>query len=257
MNTRLLLGALLVALLATSAGCAGAFGSGEISDEKLNAPASYGWTATETDVYVNITGSEYETIYTVSNRSRIAVHRFGELGQEQPLDISAVQFRYQNGTVVTPANASGLAVDKRNSRTVISLPDAKGQLAYTARKGGGRSLQIPAVIEGGSYEVVLPPDTRVGSSLLGTASPRGFESRMIDGRVHLTWEQVDAKSVRVRYYLARDMWIFLGIVGIVGLVGLGLIGYAYLQVRRLVRKRERLGLNIDLPEDDSGGGPGP
>ena len=245
----------MVLVLALSAGCTGAFGSDPISQEQLTAPADYEWAATDTDVYVDVAGGQYRAIYTVSNRSSIAVYEFAELGEERPVEVSSVQFRYQNGTVVTVANSSSLSVAKKDSRTIISLPNERGQLAYTAPMTGRSSLQIPTPIDGGSYEIVLPPRTRVGNPLLGTANPGGFESTMVDGRLHLTWRDVSAGSISVRYYLVRDMWIFLGLIAVVSVVGVGLIGYVWLQVRGLVRKREQLGLNVDISDDDSGGGP--
>lgn len=255
MNRRLLLGGLLVAVMALSAGCTGMFGSQPIDQERLNAPADYDWSAPETDVYVDVAGGQYQAIHAVSNRSSIAVYEFAELGEERPVDVSSVQFRYQNGTVVTVANTSSLSVEKRDSRTVVSLPNETGQLAYTAPTAGGGSLQIPTAIDGGSYEMVLPPDTRVGNPLLGTVNPGYTESELIDGRLHLTWRDVSADSISVRYYLVRDMWLFLGVIAVASLVGIGLIGYVWLQIRGLVKKRERLGLNIDVSDDDSGGGP--
>lgn len=255
MNRRLLLGGLLVLALAMSAGCTGMFGSGSIDQERLNAPADYDWSAPETDVYVDVTGEQYQAIYTVSNRSSIAVYEFAEFGEERPVDVSSVQFRYRNGTVVTVANTSALSVERRDSRTVVSIPSEPGRLAYTAPTAGGGNVQIPTAIDGGSYEIVLPPRMRVGNPLLGTANPGNFESEIVDDRLHMTWRDVSAERISVRYYLVRDMWIFLGLIGVVGLVGLGLIGYAWIQIRGLVKKRERLGLNVDVSDDDSGGGP--
>lgn len=243
----------MLVLLAVSAGCAGVFGSGEISEEDLGRSASYNWDAAESDVHVDISNGSYRAIYTLSNRSQLGVYEFDEIGEERPVDIRSVQFRYSNGTVV---NASQIEVEKSDGKTVITPPAERGQLAYTAEMTG-RNLQLPTYVEDGSYEVVLPEGTRVGNSLLGTVSPRGYETRMVDGSMHVRWDEVTTRSLEVRYYLARDMWLFLGIVALASLVGLSLIGYTWLQIRKLVRRREDLGLNVDVGDDDFGGGGGP
>lgn len=254
MNTRIALGYLLLAVLVISAGCTGFFGSSEVDEEALSRDASYEWDETSTDVYVNVTGDQYQAIYTLSGQSEIQVYELAELGEERPIDIGAVQFQYPNGTIV---NASEIDVEKRDSRTVIAPPGDTGKVAYTAKQPGGRNFQTPTVVEGGSYEIVLPENTHVGNPFLGTVSPRGYESVRHDGRLHLRWDEVNANSIEVRYYLARDMWLFLGIGALAAVIGFGMIVYLWLQIRQLIRRREELGLDVDIDRDDIDGGGGP
>ncbi|WP_132060538.1 DUF5803 family protein [Halorussus amylolyticus] len=252
MNRRLLLGFAALALLAVSAGCMGGmFGSGEFSDEQLSQDAEYDWD-TSTDVTINVTSDEYRIVYDLSNRSEIRTFQRAALGEEDPVEVSAVQFRYPNGTVVT---ADRLDVEKQDSRTVIRTPSDDGKLAYSAPHRG-KTFTMPAPVEG-SYEVILPRGMRVGTFLLSQVRPGDYVTDQRDGRVHITWTDMTADTVTVRYYLERDRTIFLAVI--VGAVFVGLFGLAYyrLQIRRLEREREELGLNVDTGDDEFDKGPPP
>ncbi|USZ68228.1 DUF5803 family protein [Halorussus salilacus] len=255
MNRRLLLGFAALALLALGAGCTGLFGPDEFSDDQLSQEADYDWNTTA-DVTVNITSDEYRAVYNVSNRSAVETYQRESLGGESPVEVSAVQFRYPNGTVAT---AEEFEVVKQDDRTVIRPPAEDGKLAYTAPHRG-KSFSMPVTVEG-SYEVVLPEGMRVGNFLLSQVRPGEHTTEgpdgTADGRVHIHWEEVTADTVVVRYYLARDLTIFAGIIGGAALVALVGLAYFRLQIRNLEREREELGLNVDTSDDEFDDGPPP
>lgn len=258
----------LLCLLAATSGCLGILGPGEPDPGSLSSDARYEWNAS-VDAYVELHSNNYTAVYDLSNKSTgesgsFEVYRRDALGTEQPLPLEALQYRFPNGTRVvyeegTPvmvhpngstANTSALAVERTRHRTVVTIPDGEGKLAYTAPKTG-KQVATPTFVEG-SYEVVLPPRTSVAVPLLARVRPGGYTaSRGPDGRVHVRWETVRARTLVVRYYLDRDLLIFGGMVAL--LVGAGIAGTAYylLQIRRLVERRREVGLDVDVGDDDS------
>jgi hypothetical protein len=253
MNRRLLLAFASVALLALAAGCSGIFGGDQISEKRLegDTEADYEWD-TSSDVTINITGDEYHAVYAFENRSQLKVFERESLGEETPVEVNTVRFRYPNGTVVTLGQD---AVRNADSRTVFTLPAREGKLAYTASHRG-KSFSTPTYVEG-SYEVVLPTGMRVGNPVLSQVRPNADDKSQIDGRVHLRWAEVTADNVVVRYYLARDLKIFAGVIGAGILAALLGLGYFRLQIRQLEREREEMGLNVDTDGDEFDQGPPP
>jgi len=253
MNRRLLLAFGAVALLAMTAGCSGVFGGDQFSEKRLEGDdtASYEWN-TSSDVRINVTSGQYQAIYSFDNRTQLKIFERESLGEKTPVEVSTVRFRYPNGTVVTLGQD---AVQKKDSRTVFTLPAENGKLAYTAPHRG-KSFSTPTYVEG-SYEVVLPTGMRVGNPVLSQVRPNADDKTQIDGRVHLKWADVTADSVVVRYYLARDLKIFAGVIGAGILVALLGLGYFRLQIRQLEQKREEMGLNVDTDGDEFDQGPPP
>ena len=253
MNRRLLLAFASVALLALTAGCSGIFGGDQISEKQLEGDdaARYEWK-TSTDVTINITGEEYHAVYAFENRSELRAFERESLGEETPVEVNTVRFRYPNGTVVTLGQD---AVEQGDSRTIFTLPAREGKLAYTADHRG-KSFSTPTYADG-SYEVILPAAMRVGNPILSQVRPNADDKTQIDGRVHLRWAEVTADNVVVRYYLARDLKIFAGVIGAGLLVALLGLGYFRLQIRQLEREREEMGLNVDTDGDEFDRGPPP
>ena len=90
----------LVALVLTS-GCAGFFGSQPISDDQLDEepPAPYVW---DNDVNAHITITEnarFQAVYRM-DRTRMELFRRDGLGGRNAIPVSAVRYRYPNGTVI-------------------------------------------------------------------------------------------------------------------------------------------------------------
>ena len=250
MNRRYLALGAVVVLVALS----GCLGGGDISEEDLNAEAEYDWD-TDTTVTVDLSRSSYTTVVNVTNQSTLSVYERDALGTDNPVQLTALRFRYPDGTVVN-ASEGNLSAELTNDRTEIGLPAEEGQVAYTAERTG-KSFSTPAFTEG-SYSVRLPENSRIGIPLLSAASPGGYTTAIDESdRMVVTWEGVESGTVSVRYYLQRDVWLFGGLVAIAFSIGLGGLLYYVRQIRRLEAQREELGLDVDYEDDPTDDGPPP
>lgn len=273
---RLVLATVGLAALVGLAGCSTLFGGGGVDPGALSKDADYDWE-TDADAYLEVNRDNYTSVYnasakTTGNDTAIAVYTHDTLGMEVPLEVAALQFRYRNGTVLRYEEGGNLVADYPNGTTGVDVPDGRigvatgqrrtkirlpttdGQVAFTAPKNGKR-VSTPTFVEG-SYVVVLPANTDVRVPLLGSTRPGGASVATRDGRVHIRWESVGGPSVSVRYYLIRDLLLFGGIGA--GLVVLGVLGAGYflLQIRETVRKREEVGLDVEVEDDDREPPPG-
>jgi hypothetical protein len=248
MNRRLGLAVLAVLTLTVTAGCLDyVTGGGEISDDVLDAEpaAAYDW---ETDRNVSLTldtGSELQAVYNVSAGQRLRLYQPTSIGQEGPLDISAVRFRYENGTVIsgTELRARG-EIDQTPDEVYVTTP-ADGRLAFTAG-ATPRRLTLPVYIDG-SYEVLLPEGSRMDFFLFSNTVPAGATTERVDNRVRVTWENVESSSILVQYYKQNDLTIFGAIIGILSAIAVGGLYYYRRQIDRLHETRVEMGLD---DEDD-------
>jgi len=230
---RRLLAVAALALLVASAGCSALMpGGGEVDRAKLAQNATYDWD-TRADVTLNVTSDHYYAVYRVENRSTLAFSGFERLNERRPLEIEAIAFQYPNGTVV---GADAMAAEANDTHVAVTLPAERGRFAYRVPTRG-KELHLATAAQG-SYEVILPPNTRVRYPLLGRVDPGGYETSMQDGRVHVTWDEVTDDRVTVRYYLVRDFWIFAGLVLVGALAAVVGLTYFWLQLRT-VRERAR------------------
>lgn len=234
---RRVLALLALGALVVLAGCGGT----AVDERALNESASYDWN-TSTAVAVTVEGTEYQAVYSLDDESEMELSLHDELLGRQPVPISAVQFRYPNGTVV---DASAITVEQRPDFTLVSFPADEGQFAYTAASGA-RTVTVPVTTDR-SHEVVLPPRMRISLPVFGGANPGGYERTISDDRVHLTWSSVESDQITVDYYRVRDILIFGGLLGALSLVGLLGVAYYRRQIRRLENERSAAGLDV---EDD-------
>lgn len=245
----LALGALLVA--ATLAGC---FGSSEIPEDRLNENATYDWN-TSANATFNISRSSYAVVVDVTNES-MEVWQRDAIEGENPVRLRALRYRFPNGTVVN-ASHTNLSASVNGDRTTIKLPDDDGQVAYTASRSG-KQFGTPSIVNG-SYEVILPPNARVGIPLLSQVSPGNWNTSVEDDRMTVRWGSLSKgeKTITVRYYLQRDLLLFAGLAIVAILVGVGGGLYYLRQIRDLEAKREELGIDIDYEDDEFDDGPPP
>ena len=249
MNRRTLaLGGLLV--LVVLSGCAG---STEVSEEDLSADADYEWDTNAT-VAVEVSDASYQTVVNLTNSTTLEIYQRDALGGDGSVRISALQFRYPNGTVVN-ASEGNLSATLEAERTQINVPAEAGEVGYTAERVGNE-FTLP-VFTGGSYSVRLPPSTRVGVPILSHADPGGYETSVADDRMTLQWDELSEGAISVRYYLQRDLWIFGGIAVISVTLAVGGLVYYLRQIRELEQKREELGLDVDYEDDPTDDGPPP
>jgi hypothetical protein len=277
---RLLVGVGLLALLVGLSGCT-LFGPGSVNQGDLASDpggGEYQWES-GADAYIEVNRNNYTAVYEVGQRTTgnleppysMEVYGRDTLGTEQPLDPTALQFRYENGTrlrfettedgsanlVMLRPNGSRVDVDddklvvnKTRRRTRVFLPtNETGQLAFAAPKNG-KQVATPTYVRG-SYEMVLPRGTSVGLPVLSQVSPGQSRTETVEGRVHIYWDEIDrAPAVVVRYYLDRDLTLFGGLVVLLVVLGAGGALYYYRQIRETVRRREEVGLDVETGEDD-------
>lgn len=226
-----------VLLLAVLAGCLG--GGPTPSESDLAENATYDWD-TDADVTVVVEGEEYRTVADVEETEKVRLARTSGFGGRNPLFISAVKFRYPNGTVV---GSDAIDVKSHDQRTVVTLPAENGTFAYTAN-AGTRSATIPLDFEG-SHEVVLPQAMRVWFPLFGSVDPGGYDKTVEDNRVHLEWDSLENATIDVEFYLVRDLYLFGGTIGVLTLAALGGVAYYRLRIQRLEEEREQAGLDLE------------
>lgn len=248
---RLLLGVGLLAVLAALAGCSTILGPGEPDPEKIEQNVSYDWN-TSANVTVNITKNEYTAVYVVENRSHIELYRRDALGTEHPLEIEGLKFQYQNGTVT---NVSTENVELKRKQANVTLPAEDGKLAFRAPRSG-KQFNMPTFVQG-SYDVTLPQGARVEVPILAQVSPRQYQTTLESGRVTVSWDDVQSRSVSVRWYLARDLLLFGGLFLIMLVVGSIGVLYYVRQIRELEERRAEVGLDVDTGDDSDDGGPPP
>lgn len=242
---RLLAGGLLVAFLLL-AGCSSILGPDPVDQGRLAQNATYEWE-TDANASITITGGEYEAVYNVTNRTEFVVYDRDDLGREGPLDISALQFRYPNGTTVN-ATSPALNVTNEREQTVIDLPARNGKLAFTA-PSQGKQFSTQTFVEG-TYEVTLPKGMRVDFVPLARVSPPGYGTERTSEGVRIRWANVESSAVVVRYYLARDLLIFAGGAAVLVLVALAGALYYLRQIRELERRREDVGIDVETDSSD-------
>jgi hypothetical protein len=271
MNRRLLATLAFVALLAL-AGCTTILGNDVGDPATLSEDAQYDYD-TDRDASITINRENYTAVYNVSakvtgDNETIELWRTNALTLETPLEISALQFRYPNGTVVryvdgepvaihgdgTEESTDALAVNTTRQRTIVHLPAEEGQLAFTAPKTGKELIIRPAVH--GSYEIALPPDRDAQIPLLSRVRPPNDDRVVVDGRVHLRWEQLDSPAIAVQWYLDRDLWLFGGLAAVAGLVGVLGVIYYYRKIQRAAKRRDEEGIDVDYEDDRDGPPPG-
>ena len=249
-----------LAVLVFLAGCS--FGGGEISQDELTEEAAYDWDTNATTTYTLITGEslslsspKYSAVIEITNQTTLEVYRESTFRGDSSLGVESLQFRFTNGTVVNATHGNLTAVEG-SDETAIQLPASNGSVAFKATRSG-RSWSTPVYAEG-SHEVTLPNGTRVGIPLLSRVDPGGYDDTVEDGRQTLYWNEIEDGSISIRFYLLRDLYIFGGIIGISVVLGIGGLVYYLRQIREAKKKREDVGLDVEVDDDDVGGdGPPP
>lgn len=268
---------LAVAFLAFTAGCAGVFGGGSIADEKLDKQPSepYEWNAS-TDAHIDVSSNAtFQAVYRVpGNRSQMKLYRTDGFGGRNPLPVRAVRYRFPNGTVINGSEFDeyGGSIKKTNSNVVVTFPagheeaanvtsgNASGEIARFAFTSDStpKRFSLPTFRKG-SYEVVLPPDRRVGFFLFGSVVPGDYNKSINEetSRLHIRWQNVDSDTILVRFYLQRDLTIFGAVVALLAVIGVLGAGYYARQIRQLREQREEYGLDVDTDDEfDEGPPPG-
>lgn len=250
---------LSVLALVALAGCTGIFGPEEVDPNQLNENASYDWD-TETNASLTLNRTSYRAIYHLPNNSSFTIYSRDDLGREESVPISALRFRYDNGTVISPANSS-LSAERTGRSTIIGLPNnSSGQVAFTAPRQG-KTFSTPTFVDGQTYAVTLPPGRRVGIPLLSQVTPGGYETSVDEAtnRMTFTWnEPITSRAIRLRFYLERDLLIFGGLAAVAVVVGTVGTVYYWRQLQAVRRRRKEAGIDLEEEyEDEDFGDDGP
>jgi len=259
-RSRLLVAVGLLTLLGGLAGCSAIFGPSGPNEQQLNKSATYDWN-TDTRSSYTLTNDDYRAVINVTGTNETALRLYSRdsLGTEHSISISALQFRYPNGTQV---NFTAFQVNKTRKRTVVTPPQQNGTVAFRADRPSGKRFSVPVFVKG-THNVTLPPQARVGIPLLSQASPGGYTPSVDpqSGRMTLTWDESMKERqgpIVARYYLQRDLWLFGGLFAVLGIVGMGGGLYYFRQIKQLERRREEIGLDVETDDDDfDDGGPPP
>ncbi|MFC6724148.1 DUF5803 family protein [Halobium palmae] len=269
---RKVLAAVALCALALGSGCLGFFqGPQPVDDEQLDAepPGNYSYEPgydADRAAYIQVTeNARFLAVYEVApDRSEIRLYRNDGFGGTNAIDVRAVRFRYPNGTVISGSEFSehNGSVERTRDEVIVAPPTdvegGNGTVAFTSSSTPKR-FSLPAYdwVAGSSYEVVLPPERSVDLPVFGNVRPGGYETAETDGRVHVVWSDLTARSLSVQYYQQRDVYIFAGIALALGLVGVVGLFYYRRQIEELRERREEMGVPVDTDDDEFGDDPPP
>jgi hypothetical protein len=239
----------LVAVIFLS-GCA-LFSGGEIDESQLTGDQEYDWdTNATTTINLSASSNSYATVVDIEGQSELGVYREDTFRGETSVPIEALKFQFANGTVVN-ATHPGLGASRGSDQTTIRIPAENGSVGYTAPRSN-KGWTGPVLVDG-SVRIDLPKGTRVGLWGLSRVSPTPDENTVDNDRATLRWDEMEAGDpISLRYYLVRDLYVFGGLFALVISLGIGGVTYYYRQVRRAQRKREDVGLDVEMDDDDVG-----
>ena len=164
------------------------------------------WDHSE-DALFQLEKKQYQAVYSIENESTIDLYRIHRINTKKPLDLSNVQFRHSNGTVIFEDK---LSIERNRFSTSITLPSSPGKLGFTSPRSG-KSFQAPVIVSG-DYVVILPKDSDVSISLLSKVSPPNYTTTFTSNRLHLHWDDPSREAIYVQYYLARDAQLLAGLL---------------------------------------------
>ncbi|MDZ7688974.1 MAG: DUF5803 family protein [Halobacteriales archaeon] len=128
-------------------------------------------------------------------------------GGDNPVQVAGVEFRSNSGDVTEISDEN---VDMSGDRTVVTLPESEGRLAYIAEKRAGEFAHPSPVA--GSVRVHLPDGTDARNFFLGRISPPGYEV-VSENPLVLRWDELERGTyVNVEYYREGYPAIFAVVV---------------------------------------------
>jgi hypothetical protein len=245
-------------------------GGGDISDEQLLKDTEYDWDRNASLTYnvttaplLSFSSNSYQAVIDVDNDSEpVELSRDTLLRGEQSVGINSLQFRFANGTIVD-ANHTGLDAEQGGSKTKIQFPETEGQVAYRSSWGGAgsvlrgspRTWRIDGAPDRETLEVRMPNGARTDLPFFSRTLPGGHSTSVEDDRATIRWDDFDGGTISVRYYLVRDLWLFGGIFLVGGLAAIVGASYYYRGMKRAKEKREEVGLDVEVGDEDDDGPP--
>lgn len=186
------------------------------------------WNTTA-DVTYYLDDDTFTGVVRVSNveGGEMEIWERDPFGGTNPVTVAEVRFRGSNSEVTDVEE-----VDMSGDRTVVTLPENDGRLAYVAEKGPTEFTQ-PSPVEG-SVSVHLPEGTDARDFFLGRISPAGYEVVSEDPLV-LRWDELERGTyVTVEYYREGYPLILFTALGVL-LAAAGAVVYYY---RKRLEKME-------------------
>jgi len=152
-------------------------------------------------------------------------------GGDNPVQIAGVEFRNTDGEVTEIDDEN---VDTSGDRTVVTLPESEGSLAYVAEKSSSEFTHPTPVT--GSVRIILPKGADARDFFLGGISPAGYEVVSEDPLV-LRWDEVERGTyVNVEHY--REGYPLILVGALVALVVAAVV-VVYIYRRRLEKTEEK------------------
>ena len=189
------------------------------------------WNSSENATF-HLEKNQYRAVYHIENKSKIELYRIHRINTKKPLDITEVQFRYPNGTLVFEDK---LSIERNRFSTSVILPSSPGKIGFISPRSG-KSFQAPVIVTG-NYTAILPNNSDVSISLLSKVSPSNYTTTFPSNQLHLHWNNPHFDSIYVQYYLFRDSQL---LAALLIFCGVSLLIYSlifWMQMKRIAKNK--------------------
>ena len=190
------------------------------------------WNTTD-DVTYHLEGNTFTAVVRVDSfeGEEFEVWERDPFGGDNPVNVAGVEFRNSEGEVTEIADED---IDTSGDRTVVTLPESEGRLAYIAEKSSSEFTHPTPVT--GSVRVTLPEGADARDFFLGGISPPGHEVVSEDPLV-LRWDEIERGTyVNVEHY--REGYPLI-LVGALVLLAIGAVVVVFVYRRRLEKAEEK------------------
>jgi hypothetical protein len=221
----------LLLLLVLCAGCQTISLTG--SEPSPSDPLAYDslWKSSENAIF-HLEKNQYQAVYYIENESKIELYRIHRINTKKPLDLTDVQFRYPNGTIIFEDK---LSIERSRFSTSIILPSSPGKVGFTSPRSG-KSFQAPVIVTG-NYTVILPHNSDISISLLSKVSPSNYTTTLPSNQLYLHWKDPSSEILYIQYYLVRDSQLLAALLIFCGTSLLLYSLFFFLQMKRITKNR--------------------
>lgn len=188
------------------------------------------WNTTDDTTY-HLERNTFTAVVRVDNfeSDEFEVWERDPFGGDNPVNVAGVEFRNSEGEVTEIADEN---VDMSGDRTVVTLPESEGRIAYIAEKSSSEFTHPTPVT--GSVRITLPEGVDARDFFLGGISPANYEVVSEDPLV-LRWDEVERSTyVNVEHYREGYPLILVGALVVLAIAA-GVVVYFY---RRRLEKTE-------------------
>ena len=196
------------------------------------------WDTNETVTYY-FEDNTFTAVVTVDGfeGNEFEIWQRDPFGGDNPVQVAGVEFRDTDGEVTQIDDED---IDTSGDRTIVTLPESEGQIAYVAEKRSGEFTH-PSPVDG-SVSVHLREGTDARDFFLGRLSPSGYETVSEDPLV-VRWDSLERGTyVTIEYY--REGYPAVLVTAVVLLViAAGAVVYYY---RRRLKEAEEAKLGPEM-----------